>query len=79
MSPARILEIIEEATNEPNLEETTELHSLAGWNSLAVMSLIADVDSEFDLQIDLQKLGKCDSVGEVIALIVAEMNNSSAD
>lgn len=79
MSPARILEIIEEATNEPNLKETTELHSLAGWNSLAVMSLIADVDSEFDLQIDLQKLGKCDSVGEVIALIVAEMNNSSAD
>lgn len=71
MSRARIIEIIEEATNEQGIEETTELQSLAGWSSLAVMSLVADVDSEFDRQIDLEKLSKCDTVGDVVSLVLS--------
>lgn len=70
MSRSEIVKIIEGTIGESGLTEQTNLNTLAGWSSLSVMSLMAELDSEYDVQIDIDKLGQCKTVDDLVTLVI---------
>jgi acyl carrier protein len=61
---AEALEIdIEEVDMELNLEE------IDTWDSIAVVSCLAEFDDQFDIIVDGQKLSECKTPSEIIKLL----------
>lgn len=56
---------------EADVEKITPELDLAqyAWDSLAVVSTIALIDERFDMIVDGQALGKCQTVGDILKLI----------
>ncbi len=46
-----------------------ELEEIHGWDSMALLGLIAIVDERYEEMIDLEKLAKCISVNDIVSLL----------
>ena len=66
-------DLIEFLEFEPvELEESTELKSLDGYDSMAVMSLIAFCDEKFSKKINAQQIQNLTTVGSLIEFLGKE-------
>jgi acyl carrier protein len=45
------------------------LESLEGWNSLAVISLMALVDDHFDMSLQARQIAGCSTIADLIGLL----------
>jgi len=45
-----------------------EVNALDGWDSAGLLGVIAMLDSELDLQVDVDRLRGCKTVGDLVAL-----------
>lgn len=63
-----LAEILE--TEVENIQQDTLLGDFA-WDSLAVVSTMALVDDVYSVMLDGQALAKCQTVGDILALITA--------
>lgn len=55
------------------LQEETQLEGLEGWDSLAVVGLIALVDEHFGLTLNPKAISACRRVGDVVALVQPQL------
>ena len=39
------------------------------WDSIALLSVIASIDEEFDIQLDGDKLAECSSISDILKLL----------
>ena len=69
------LELIAEAINEPvdEVQPGIELVTLSGWDSMAVLLLMAEFDDQFDIVLDEEKINSLKRVDDI--LTVLEQNN----
>lgn len=69
---AEIIEVdVDQVKPELSLEE-------GAWDSLAVVSAIALIDDVFDVTVHPDKLAKCETVGDIEALVQAERGGADA-
>jgi acyl carrier protein len=61
-----VAEILEVEVNEISLK--TELND-ACWDSLAVVTFISEIDSEFDVLVSPQKVGAVESIQDLFELL----------
>ena len=66
---AMLAEIFEEDEADINLDSSRE--DIEGWDSLGVLSLMAEFDSRFDILLSSDALDALSSVNDVIALLRA--------
>ena len=69
------LVLIAEAINESvdDVQPGVELATLSGWDSMAVLLLMADFDDEFDIVLDEEKIKSLELVDDILAVL--EQNN----
>lgn len=65
MTTDELISIIEDSTGESDLTTRTDLASLAGWNSLAVLGFLAEIDRRFGVEMNPAELNNCDTIGDV--------------
>lgn len=64
----QLLEIIAEILEEDSVELTTEL-SEENWDSLAIVSFISEVDSEFDIVLAPAKVAEAKLVSDLVNMV----------
>lgn len=64
----KFAEAIEMDSSE-GLESTTKFRELDEWSSLAVLSVIAMLDEEYDIQIENADFKKLETVGDIVHYI----------
>jgi acyl carrier protein len=64
-----LAEILEVEVDEINPEFSLES---GGWDSLAIVSTIALIDDVYDVTVHPDKLGECQTVGDIERLVKAE-------
>ena len=69
------LELIAEAINESvdDVKPGIELVTLSGWDSMAVLLLMAEFDDQFDIVLDEEKINSLKLVDDILAVL--EQNN----
>jgi len=69
------LELIAEAINESvdDVQPGIELVTLIGWDSMAVLLLMAEFDDQFDIVLDEEKINSLKLVDDILAVL--EQNN----
>jgi len=69
------LELIAEAINESvdDVQPGIELATLSGWDSMAVLLLMAEFDDQFDIVLDEEKINSLKLVDDILAVL--EQNN----
>ena len=79
MERAEVLEKINEivmdvlALDELNLTDETMAIDVPGWDSLAHITIISEVEACFDVQFSMQAVLTLKNVGEMVDLILEEM------
>ena len=65
------LELIAEAINEPvnDVQPGIELEALGGWDSMAVLLLMAEFDEQFDIVLDEEMIKNLKMVDDILALL----------
>lgn len=65
------LELIAEAINESvdDVQPGIELVTLKGWDSMAVLLLMADFDEQFDIVLDEEKIRSLNLVDDILAVL----------
>ncbi|MDB4582905.1 hypothetical protein N9164_07120 [Draconibacterium sp.] len=73
------LELIAVAINESvdDVQPGIELVTLSGWDSMAVLLLMADFDEQFDIVLDEEKIRSLKLVDDILAVL--EQNNVLSD
>ena len=73
------LELMAELINEPvdDVQPGIELLTLSGWDSMAVLLLMAEFDEQFDIVLDEEKIRSLKLVDDI--LTVLEQNNVLTD
>ena len=69
------LELIAEAINESvdDVQPGIKLVTLSGWDSMAVLLLMAEFDEQFDIVLDEEKIRSLKLVDDILAVL--EQNN----
>lgn len=69
----KYLEVIEEATEGApgSISDDMVLTALEGWDSLAVVSLMALVDERFEVLLAPEAIRRCTTVADLVALLKA--------
>jgi acyl carrier protein len=62
-----IAEIFEEEAGEIN--ESSMRDDIECWDSIGMLTLMAELDTEFDIQVDEDQLSELQSVGSVVELL----------
>ena len=67
----KLIEIIAEALeiDKTVAENDLKLDPEDNWDSIALLSLIASIDEEFDIQLDGDKLAECTSISDILKLL----------
>jgi len=65
------LELIAEAINESvnDVQPGVELATLNGWDSMAVLMLMAELDEQFDIILDEDKINTLKLVDDILAVL----------
>jgi acyl carrier protein len=73
------LELIAEAINESvdDVQPGIELVTLSGWDSMAVLLLMAEFDDQFDIVLDEENINSLKLVDDILAVL--EQNNVLID
>lgn len=72
MTSQNLIALLEDVTKEPNLNLDTELVSLAGWNSLSIMGLLAELDKQFGIEVNPADLDDCETISDLSELLGAD-------
>ena len=67
----KLVEIIAEALE---IDKSVAVNDLKldpedNWDSIALLSVIASIDEEFDIQLDGDKLAECRSISDILKLL----------
>lgn len=67
----KLIAIIAEALeiDESMAKNDLKLDPEDNWDSIALLSVIASIDEEFDIQLDGDQLAACKSVSEILQLL----------
>tara|TARA_B100000035_G_C20795728_1_gene463164 strand:- start:309 stop:533 length:225 start_codon:yes stop_codon:yes gene_type:complete len=67
----KLIEIIAEALeiDKSEVENGMRLDPEDNWDSIALLSVIASIDEEFNIQLDGDKLADCRSIPEILKLL----------
>jgi acyl carrier protein len=52
-----------------NISEATARESIAGWDSLGTLTLMAEMDEKFDIQLSEKEAAGFASIGDVVDLL----------
>ena len=65
------LELIADAINESvnDVQPGVELATLSGWDSMAVLMLMAEFDDQFDIILDEEKINSLKLVDDILAVL----------
>lgn len=71
MDETEALSWIADIFQEPveNIGPTTPRENIAGWDSLGVLSLMAEMDEKFDILIEEETLENLKTVNDILALL----------
>ena len=67
----KLVEIVAEALeiDKSVAENDLKLDPEDNWDSIALLSVIASIDEEFDIQLDGDKLAECRSISDILKLL----------
>lgn len=63
-----------EGLEDASLSPETRLADLEAWDSLAILTTIAMVDTEYEVEVSGTELNQCSSLGDIIALVESKQN-----
>tara|TARA_B100000401_G_C52683201_1_gene660756 strand:+ start:557 stop:805 length:249 start_codon:yes stop_codon:yes gene_type:complete len=64
-----IIDIVKEATRNNQINENTSRDNLPAWDSLAYMSIIAEVEVNYDIEITEENISSFDSIKSIVEII----------
>ena len=68
---ARTVELVEEYSSQSNIAASTSLDDLA-MDSLETLALATAIESEFEIQIDDDKILNLSTVGQLVAYVIGQ-------
>ena len=54
------------------LSDSTTAKDIAGWDSLTHITLISEIEDEFDIQFEMKDISGLKNVGEMVGLILSQ-------
>ena len=66
---SNIIDIVKEATRNNKIDENTSRDNLPAWDSLAYMSIIAEVEVNYDIEITEENISSFDSIKSIVEII----------
>lgn len=78
---ASITDILRDVLDAPNLtlEESTHFLDVPGWDSLAFVTLMVTLETQFNARLDMTAMQAAHIVGEVITLMENERHVSTGE
>ncbi len=79
MNRTDAIALIESALNEPPgcVSDATALESLAGWDSVGWISVIAAMDDRYHVVLPPEKLTACRTAGELVDLVAGRLSKAA--
>jgi acyl carrier protein len=76
---ASVAELIEQVTDVParEIHAGTRFEELGSWSSFAALRLLVAIEEGFDVHLDLRAYYACSRVGELCAIVAAELAQGS--
>ncbi len=71
MNQEQVLDWLAEVFNEPrdNITPETKRDDIDSWDSLGVLTLMADLDEKFDLVLSDQEMRPMQTIGDILSLL----------
>ncbi|OLF07371.1 hypothetical protein BLA60_27795 [Actinophytocola xinjiangensis] len=66
---ATLVDLVERVTENPDVTEHTRFEGLPNWVSLSALRLLADIEDEFGVRLDLRTYFAVSDVGQLSALV----------
>lgn len=69
--------IVETVLDSGNLElgDDEKTNEIEGWNSLSHVLIVSEIEKKFDVKFKLKELGKMDSIGAIMDLIMNKLQS----
>ena len=64
-----IIRIVIEATRAKSVDENTTRETLSEWDSLAYMSILSEIEVEYDIEITEDNINNFDSIESIVNII----------
>jgi acyl carrier protein len=58
--------------NELELEPTTRLEDLTGWDAMDLVAVVVEVECRFDVQFELFEMDRLTSVGDLLRMVMTK-------
>ena len=73
MNRVETIEWLASMFDEPvaNMSEATSRESIAGWDSMGTLTLMAEMDEKFDIQLDEKDIQSLRSIGDLLSFLEA--------
>ena len=68
-----LVDLVQRVTETPDVTETTKFEGLPNWVSLSALRLLADIEDEFEVRLDLRAYFAVADVAQLSALVTAAM------
>jgi acyl carrier protein len=74
---ATLVDLVQRVTETPDVTETTKFEGLPNWVSLSALRLLADIEDEFEVRLDLRTYFAVTDVGELSTLVTTALTRVS--
>ena len=64
-----IIEIVKEATRSNNVSKDSSTDTLSEWDSLAYMSILSEIEVEYNVEITEHNIESFDSISSIVEII----------
>lgn len=69
-----IVEIVKEVTRSNKVSKDSSTETLSEWDSLAYMSILSEIEVDYDIEITEDNIGSFDSISSIVEII--QKNNA---
>jgi acyl carrier protein len=69
-----VVEIVREVTRSNEVNEDSSTETLSEWDSLAYMSILSEIEVDYDVEITEDNIGSFDSISSIVQII--QKNNA---
>jgi acyl carrier protein len=67
---SEVISIVSMVTNCGDITETASTENIMQWDSLAYMTILSEIEINYDLEINEENINKFESISSIVSLII---------
>ena len=71
----KILEILKDVFNLETVDVTCSKETCENWDSIGLLNLVTELETEFDISIEPEEIGKMKSFTDIVGIVNAKLHS----